>query len=216
MIVITNIENKVVMLQKLICNGSKYMYRKLQEKNVGIIDTDYSLLRYLGKETTYRTININRSGYPTITREDNTTTTLGRFILEYYSRYDEHLKQILNNADFEINHKNRNKLDNRIENLEIVTHSDNVKHVYGTSYNVAYSTEQLKQLQEQNLQQKQQVIDEKYLKRMSCLFYKFMKNNTLDIALLKCCYFKFRVIKSRSKQNTSNSIEINKKKELKI
>lgn len=214
MIVITNIENKVVMLQKLICNGSKYMYRKLQEKNVGIIDTDYSLLRYLGKETTYRTININRSGYPTITREDNTTTTLGRFILEYYSRYDEHLKQILNNADFEINHKNRNKLDNRIENLEIVTHSDNVKHVYGTSYNVVYSTEQLKQIQKQNLQQKQQIIDEKYLKRMSCLFYKFMKNNTLDIALLKCCYLKFKVIKNKSKQNTSNSIEINKKKDL--
>ena len=61
------------------------------------------------------------------------------------------------------------------ENLEIVTHSDNVKHVYGTSYNVVYSTEQLKHIQEQNKKQKPQVIDEKYLKRMSGLFYKFMK-----------------------------------------
>lgn len=213
MIVIANVENKVAILQKLICNGTKRMYKNLNEKNVGITDMDYSLLRYLGKEMTYRTININRSGYPTITREDNTTTTLGRFILEYYSRYDEHFKQILNNADYEINHKNRNKLDNRIENLEIVTHSDNVKHVYGTSYNVVYSTEQLKQIQEQNLKQKQQVIDEKYLKRMSCLFYKFKMDDT-DERLLKCCYLQFRVINNKKEQNIQNGIEINKKKDL--
>lgn len=214
MIVIANVENKVAIVQKLICNGTKRMYKTLNEKNVGIIDIDYSLLRYLGKGLTYRTISINRSGYPTITREDNTTTTLGRFILEYYSRYDEQLKQILSNTEYEINHKSRNKLDNRIENLEIVTHSDNIKHIYGTSYNVVYSTEQLKQLQERNIKQEQQLIDEKYLKRMSGLFYKYIKTGVVDETLLKCCYLQFKVINNKKEQNIQNGIDTNKKIDL--
>ena len=190
MIIIENVKNEVAILQKLICNGSKDMYKTLKEKNVGIIDIDYSLLRYLAKALVYKSMSINKSGYPTIARDDNKTTTLGRFILEYYSKYDEELKQILINTEYEINHKNRNKLDNRLENLEIVTHSDNIKHSKGTSYEVLYSTDKLKQLQEQNIQDKQQIVDEQYLKRMSGLFYSYMKNNILNESLLKCCYLK--------------------------
>ena len=167
MVILENINNEVVLLEKLICNGTKQMYQELKEKNVGIIDVDFSLIRYLGKQLTFRDITLNGSGYPIIEREDKTTTTLGRFILEYYSRYDIKLKEILGNKEYEINHKNRNKLDSRIENLEIVTHSDNIKHSYRTSYNVVYSTEKLKQLQEQNKKQHQQLVDENYLKRMS-------------------------------------------------
>ena len=214
MIIIENVKNEVAILQKLICNGSKDMYKTLKEKNVGIIDIDYSLLRYLAKALVYKSMSINKSGYPTIARDDNKTTTLGRFILEYYSKYDEELKQILINTEYEINHKNRNKLDNRLENLEIVTHSDNIKHSKGTSYEVLYSTDKLKQLQEQNIQDKQQIVDEQYLKRMSGLFYSYMKNNILNESLLKCCYLKFKVIKNEEKQNSSNSTNTNKKIDL--
>ena len=216
MIVILNLDGKVVLLEKLICNGTKTMYKKLKGKNVAIIDIDYSFLRYLGKELTFKTININRSGYPIIKRRDNTVTTLSRFILEYYSKYDEKLKQVLNNPDYEINHKNRNKLDNRIENLEIVTHSDNIKHCKGTNYNVIYSTQKLKQLQQRNINQHSQSVDRKYLNRINGLFLKFIKTGTVDERILKCsyCYLGFKYIKMIQPNSTSNSIEINKKKDL--
>lgn len=214
MIIIENIDNQIVLLEKLICKQVKTMYKKLDEKNVGIVDLDFSLIRYICKEISLRDVNINRSGYSTIKRKDNTTTTLGRFILEYYSKYDEELKQILNNTEYEINHKNRNKLDNRLENLEIVTHSDNIKHSKGTSYEVLYSTDKLKQLQEQNIQDKQQIVDEQYLKRMSRLFLKFMKSGIVDEKLLKCCYLSFKYINSNKEDNPSKYKEINKNKEL--
>lgn len=216
MIIITNIDDKVVILEKLICNESKTMYKKLKGARVGIIDIDYSLLRYLGRELTFKTININNSGYPIIKRGNNTVTTLGRSILEYYSRYDESLKQILNNSDYEINHKNRNKLDNRIENLEIVTHTDNIKHCKGTNYNVLYTTDKLKQLQKRNINQHNQSVDRKYLNRINGLFLKFMRTGIVDEKLLKCCYcyLGFKYIKMIQPNNISNSIDINKKKDL--
>lgn len=216
MVILENINNEVVLLEKLICNGTKSMYQELKEKNVGIIDVDFSLMRYLGKELTFKSIIINGNGYPFIKREDNTSTSLGRFILEYYSRYDIKLKEILENTEYEINHKNRNKLDNRIENLEIVTHTNNIKHSYGTSYDVVYSTEKLKHLQEQNKSQKQQLVDEKYLKRMSGLFFDFMKRNQEIKKLLKCCYcyVRFKYIKRNKDNNNQNYMNINKKKDL--
>ena len=215
MVILENINNEVVLLEKLICNGTKSMYQELKEKNVGIIDVDFSLMRYLGKELTFKSIIINGNGYPFIKREDNTSTSLGRFILEYYSRYDIKLKEILENTEYEINHKNRNKLDNRIENLEIVTHTNNIKHSYGTSYDVVYSTEKLKKLQEQNQNQHQQVIDEKYLKRISGMFYNF-KMKIKDEMLLKCCYcyVRFKYIKTITNKNTQNNININKREDL--
>ncbi|MBP3800663.1 MAG: hypothetical protein J6I85_01315 [Clostridia bacterium] len=81
MIIIENIDNQIVLLEKLICKQVKTMYKKLDEKNVGIVDLDFSLIRYLCKEISLRDVNINRSGYPTIKRKDNKTTMLGRFIL---------------------------------------------------------------------------------------------------------------------------------------
>lgn len=216
MIVIENIGNEMILLEKLECNGTKLMYQELKEENVGIIDVDFSLIRYLGKASIFKDITINGSGYPIIERKDKTSTTLGRFILEYYSKYDVKLKEILENTEYEINHKNRNKLDNRLENLEIVTHSNNIKHRYGTSYNVVYSTEKLKQLQEQNKKQHQQLVDENYLKRMSSLFFEFMKKGQEVKKLLKCCYcyVRFKYIKSNDSNNTQDSININKKIDL--
>ena len=114
MLVIENVESKVILLKTLICREVKTFDKKPKEINVGIIDVDYSLIRYLGQATEINDININNCGYPIIKRKDNRTTTLGRFILEYYSKYDERLKELLENEDYEVNHINRNKLDNRI------------------------------------------------------------------------------------------------------
>ena len=61
MVILENINNEVVLLEKLICNGTKQMYQYLNEENVGIIDVDFSLIRYLGKKLTFRDITVNGS-----------------------------------------------------------------------------------------------------------------------------------------------------------
>ena len=100
MLIIENINNKTILLETLICREVKLFDKKPKEINVGIIDVDYSLIRYLGQATEINDININNCGYPIIKRKDNRTTTLGRFILEYYSKYDERLKELLENEDY--------------------------------------------------------------------------------------------------------------------
>ena len=203
MLIIENVEDKVILLKTLICREVKSFDKKPKEINVGIIDVDYSLIRYLGQATEIKDIDINNCGYVIIKRKDNTTTTLGRFILEYYSKYDNRLKEILENKEYEINHINRDKLDNRIENLEIVTHQDNIKHSKGLNYDIIYKSEDLKLLQEMNKKEKKQEIDKQYLNRISGLFFKlynsYMENKEckLDIKILKCCYLKFKNNKTK-------------------
>lgn len=210
MLIIENINNKTVLLGTLICREVKLFDRKIKEINVGIVDIDYSLIRYLSKSTIINDIYINNCGYPIIKRKDNRITTLGRFILEYYSKYDERLKELLENEDYEVNHINRNKLDNRIENLEIVTHEDNIKHSKGLEYNVIYTKEELKKLQVLNKEEKQQEIDKKYLKRISGLFYKALKTTEIDNKLMQCCYLEFIYNKIKSNKNEQKIRESNK------
>ena len=219
MLVIENIENKVVLLKTLICREVKAFEKKPKEINVGIIDLDYSLIRYIGQATEINDININNCGYVTIKRKDDTTTTLGRFILEYYSKYDDILKEILENKEYEINHINSNKLDNRIENLEIVTHQDNIKHSKGVNYEIIYKSEELKQLQELNEKEDKQEIDKQYLHRISGLFYKAYRTDKIDTKLMKCCYleFKYNKIKSNNKKGrVTESKELIKIEEYKL
>ena len=204
MLIIENVEDKVILLKTLICREVKSFDKKPREINVGIIDVDFSLIRYLGQATEINDININNCGYVIIKRDNDTTTTLGRFILEYYSKYDDRLKEILKNKEYEINHINSDKLDNRIQNLEIVTHQDNIKHSKGLNYDIIYKSEDLKLLQEMNKNEKKQEIDKQYLNRISGLFFKlynsYMENKEckLDIKILKCCYLKFKNNKTKS------------------
>ncbi len=217
MLVIENVEDTVIVLKTLICREVKSFDKKPKEINVGIIDVDFSLIRYLGQATEIKDIDINNCGYVIIKRKDNTTTTLGRFILEYYSKYDNRLKEILENTEYEINHINSDKLDNRIENLEIVTHQDNIKHSKGLNYDIIYKSEDLKLLQEMNKNEKKQEIDKQYLNRISGLFFKLYnsymekKECKLDIKILKCCYLKFK--NNKTKSNTKEQ-EIRESKDL--
>ncbi len=201
MLVIENVEDKIILLKTLICREVKSFDKKPKEINVGIIDLDYSLIRHLSKVTEINDININNCGYVIIKRKDNTTTTLGRFILEYYSKYDNRLKDILDNKGYEINHINRDKLDNRIENLEIVTHQDNIRHSEGLNYDIIYKSEDLKLLQEMNKKEKKQEIDKQYLKRINGLFYKSYETGKVDNIFMKCCYLKFNNNKTKSNIN---------------
>ncbi len=182
MTIITNWSNEQILL-KNICMKKGV----IAEAEVGRIDEDYSLIRYLGQVFNFRDVIINNSGYPIIA-VDNTTTTLYRLILEYYSKYDMKLKDILQNKDYEINHISKDKLDNRLCNLEIVTHQNNIRHSKGLEYEVVMSSKQLQMVQRKSIDSKQQIIDKAYLMRVSGLFYKAIGNNEINEKILKNAY----------------------------
>lgn len=195
----------------LINTGDEIIVKMLYSKNgsiieddVAVVDVDYSLIRYLAKQVCYREISINNYGYAITKREDNTTTTLHRLILEYYSNTDDNLKEILNNKAFEINHKNKNKLDNRLSNLEIVTHQNNIRHSQELEYEAVITTEELKEIQQKKLKDKQQVIDKEYLSRISGLFYKSMESNSINEKIVQCSYIYYKFKYSNNIKETTS------------
>lgn len=197
MTIIENLKDENVIIRNI------YYKNGLIEEVVAVIDVDYSLIKYLGKVFVFNDIIINNSGYPIIAT-NNTITTLYRLILEYYSKYDNDLKQILQDKKYEINHKNKDKLDNRVQNLEIVTHKNNIRHSMGKNYAVTISTKRLLEIQNKSKESKQQKIDEEYLSRQSGLWYKSMKNNVIDKKILKCSYFSFRNVTNKIEYQYSN------------
>lgn len=210
MTILTNINDEIIVAKTI--NEKK---GAVTEQDVGIIDVDYSMIRFLGNELALKEITLNNGGYPVIKQGDS-ITLLYRLILQYYSKYDEKLKEILENKEYEINHISRDKLDNRLSNLDIVTHQNNVKHCKGLKYETIISSQQLQEIQQKSLMDKQQKTDKEFLSRISGLFYKSMKDNTIDEKILKCCYLKFRYIQNNIFISSSTSIACNSLDKLSI
>lgn len=190
MTILTNIKD-----EKMIVKTINEKKGKIIEQDVAMIDVDYSLIRYLAQQLTVTDVELNNCGYPII-KKNNTTTTVYRLVLEFYSKYDEELKQLLKNKQLEINHINKDKQNNKITNLEILDHKNNIRHSRGLGYDVVMSSQQLLDIQQNCLKDKQQNIDKEYLKRISGLFYKAMNNDVVDEKLLKTpyCYYRFYYI----------------------
>ena len=77
---------------------------------------------------------IDRSGYLTVRLCNNSLTQtlyVHRIIAKIFIDNNQ-------NKQF-INHKNGNKLDNRVENLEWVTHSENIQHAYDNNLISSYN-----------------------------------------------------------------------------
>lgn len=180
-----NINDEIIVVKAI--NEKK---GELTENPVAFVDCDYSLIRFLSSQLSLKEVTLNNWNYPVIKQGDS-ITLLYRLILQYYSKYDEELKKILQNKNYEINHISKNTLDNRLSNLDIVTHQNNIRHSKGLKYETIMSSQRLQEIQQKSIKDKQQEIDESYLTRMSGIFYTNMKENTIDNKTIKSCYLKF-------------------------
>lgn len=179
-----------------------FIYDICNMEILGVIDNDSSLIRYLLGIMELNNVRVNDSKYLILRNKKGIVTTLQRLIVEFYSRYDVKLKELLDNG-YEINHINKNKLDNRLSNIEVVSHMDNIKHRDNQTYEVAYSTNSLIKLQDIVMSKDEYVKDTRYLHKMNKLFidsiikeesknldkwfacrysnYLLFKNNTMNI-----------------------------------
>ena len=181
-----NINDEIIVVKAI--NEKK---GEFTEETVAFLDCDYSLIRFLSSQLLLKEVTLNNWNYPVIKQGDS-ITLLYRLILQYYSKYDEELKRILQDKNYEINHISKNTLDNRLSNLDIVTHQNNIRHSKGLKYQTIMSSQHLQEIQQKSLKDKQQKADENYLTRMSGIFYTNMKENAIDNKTLKSCYLKFR------------------------
>ena len=160
--------------------------QKMKTVAVSFIDEDYSLIRYLCEQTEERDISKN-NGYIYIKREDGSATTLGRFILEYYANFDIKLYTILSNVAYEINHKNKLREDNTLENLELVTKNGNLLHRENKPYEdeIVMTSAELQEIQKKLMQREEYNKDKEFIKRKSGLFVKGIKENKVTDTIIK-------------------------------
>jgi len=188
---------------------------------MAVIDEDYSLIKYLCEVFFMNDIKINHYGYPVVKRKTGELTTLSKAVLEYYSRFEDETGEMylaLNlykydyeNAtprplgDIQINHKNRNILDNRIENLEVVTQLGNIRHRDDKPYDPIISTEEIQELQEKSMSNPNYEKDKKFLQKISKEFEKCMKRGEINEKIVKNGYLELKYSKRNGNGNCGNS-----------
>ena len=110
--------------------GSDFRFVEGTEENLVVSDQGEVLKRYPkscrygGRKDYYQVVNVkpNASGYLQVNVPiRNTTTLVHRLVAEAFLEKPEGYDKV------EIDHRNHNRLDNRIENLRWVTHSENMR-----------------------------------------------------------------------------------------
>lgn len=165
----------------------------MKNKNVAIIGTiinsNYSLIKYILALTRDCGITLNNAGYICIKRENGSTTSLQRVILEFYAQYNQKINEELKKKNIEVDHINNNKLDNRIENFQILTNSNNVLKSKGKEYQVAIDKKYILKVDKGVKELNQYKKDENNLKVSSSKFNKYLKSaNNEDIGKLGYLY----------------------------
>lgn len=126
-------------------NPYEYDY-SVSRQAIAEVPNDYGLIRYLMK--IFREYELSdENGYLKFENRSG-EVYLHRVIMEYYSQSDTKLYTVLTNPDYEINHKNKMKWDNRIENLEFVTHQNNIKHSKGLEYEIIMTSQEIIQIKD--------------------------------------------------------------------
>lgn len=182
---------------------------------VGLIENDFGLIKFLMKILRRYTVSVDKNGYLKFENKRG-EVYLHRIIMEYYAQFDDKLFTILNNtSEYEVNHKNKNKWDNRLENLEMVTKSGNQKHSKGLKYDdeIVMSTEEIIEIKNRLMKQKQYQADKKYLEKVSATNKEILGSRSIhwfnDSRLYDNAYIKFSNKSKHTIQIPSNTIYIN-------
>ena len=184
------------------------IYNMINNSVLGKIDNDSSLIRYLLNIMELHNVRVNENDYLVLRKLDNVVTTLQRVIIEFYSGYDVKLKKLLNKG-YEVNHINKDKLDNRLCNLELVSHLDNIKHRDNKQYTVVYSSNELLKLQHIVKINQQYKKDTIYLQKMNKYIIDSVirkdSNKSIDklFGCRYCDYLLFNNVKTLTKKNAS-------------
>ena len=164
---------------------------------VGLIENDFGLIKYFLKILRRYTVTVDKSGYLKFENKKG-EVYVHRIVMEYYAQFDDKLFTILNNTgEYEINHKNKMKWDNRLENLEFVTKSGNQKHRIGKRYDdeIVMSSLEIVEIKNRLMKQKQYQADKKYLEKVSATNKEILNSKSIhwynDSRLYNNAYIKF-------------------------
>lgn len=182
----------------------KFENKEFKIDSYSIINTNYSLIRYLTKLLDVNSIYTNNYGYVCLKRKDGTTSSLQRIIMEFYSEFDEKIKQLLNENN-EVDHINNIKIDNRVDNFQILKHQDNILKIYNNRYQVAGQNEYILEVDNKIKKFKQYKIDEEKLKRQNGIFNRVIKTGNFK-NIFECCYLNLYSISDKPSANYPENI----------
>lgn len=184
-------------------------------KTIGLIENDFGLIKYFLKILRRYTVSVDKHGYLKFENKLG-EVYVHRIIMEYYAQFDDKLFTILNNTSkYEINHKNKKKWDNRLENLEMVTKSGNQKHNKGLDYKgeIVMSSLEIVGIKNRLMNQNQYQADKKYLEKVSATNKEILNSKSIhwynDSRLYNNAYIKFNNKTKYIIQISSNIIYIN-------
>lgn len=182
-----------------------------QGKVMSLIEKDYGLIRYILKTLRRFVVSQTKDGYLMFENKPE-EVYLHRIILQYYAKYDDKLRSILSNtSEYEVNHKNKNKWDNRLENLEMVTKLGNQLHKKNQKYDdeIVMSTEEILEIKAKNVKEK----DRKFLEKVSNFSWKVLNEVNLnwsnDKKVFDNLYIRFNNKNIPTTKITKNTININ-------
>lgn len=181
-----------------------------KRKAMSLIEKDYGLIRYILKILRKYVVSKTKDGYLIFENKPG-EVYLHRIIMEYYAQFDDKLYSILNNTEeYQVNHKNKNKWDNRLENLEMVTKLGNQLHKRNKKYDseIVVSTEELLKIKDTTDEK-----DRKYLEKVSNRNLKILNQEYLneenDKKIYDNVYIRFNNKIIRTTKMTKNIIDIN-------
>ena len=185
---LVNIDDKHVLIVYVKENRWK---RTRIRRILGIIDFDEGLIKYLLKIFSMYELSEDK-GYLKFENKDG-EVYLHRIIMEYYSKYNIKLYTILNSG-YEVNHKNFNKWDNRLENLEMVTRLGNEQHKRKLEYEdeIVMTSEEIINIQNERKKKRQHFKDKKDLEKVSFINLKLLDEGKFyNIYIYSNLYIRF-------------------------